>query len=558
MEYTLGIDFGSASVRALVLNMSTGQVESIASKSYSKGQNGVIIDRQNAHLARQYPLDYIESMTEAVTVALSEFQKNGKELSAIQGIGIDATGSTPIPITKAVKPLSELPEFKENINALAWMWKDHTAFKEAQQITELAQNIRPNYLDTIGGAYSSEWYWAKLLHCLNIDPELFRASYTWVEFGDFIPAVLAGIKNADQIKRNKCAAGHKGLYNESWGGFADEEFLGELSPELTRIRKTLPNKAFPISDVAGELSDEWAGKFGLQVGIPIAMGILDAHAGAIGSGIKKGSLIKIIGTSSCDLAIQPLDELAGSVQGVAGVAVESVLPGYCGIEAGQSAVGDIFNWFVSQVLGKEGNAQIELTEAAKNLVSGESGLLALDWNNGNRNVLTDVQLSGLVLGQSLQTKDYEIYRALIESTAFGAKRIIDQMESQGVTIDEVICCGGISQKNELFMQIYADIIGKPMKVAANEETVALGAAMMGAYVALLKANKHTSYEELQLKCCQVKEKVYFPEESAVATYSRLYELYKDLHDSFGVEGTTQSLFHIMKELIAIKTNTLKS
>jgi len=284
------------------------------------------------------------------------------------------------------------------------------------------------------------------------------------------------------------------------------------------------------------------------------MGILDAHAGAVGSGIKDGSLVKIIGTSTCDLVLGDLHTGNSNIQGVASVATESVLPNYYGIEAGQSAVGDILNWFINNVLDNK-KSHAELTEAAEKLQPGKSGLLALDWNNGNRSILSDSMLSGLILGQTLQTKDFEIYRALIEATAFGALRIIEDMERQGVVINEVVNCGGITHKNDLFMQIYADVINKPMKVAAIDETVALGAGLMGAYAALKEQGKEVSYNDLQDKSCSVMEKIYIPNKEAVTVYEQIYKNYKLLHDSFGIKGTKIELFSVMKDLIKIKNTS---
>jgi len=333
----------------------------------------------------------------------------------------------------------------------------------------------------------------------------------------------------------------------------DKEFLSELNPDLARVADTLPEEAQSIEDTMGGLSLEWAEKFGLTAGIPVAMGILDAHAGAIGSGIKDGSLVKIIGTSTCDLVLGEMDMKNPDVKGVAGVAAHSVLPGFYGIEAGQSAVGDILNWYMSNVLDNS-KTHKELTEKAAELKPGQTGLVALDWNNGNRSVLMNPMLTGLILGQTLQTKDFEIYRALIEATAFGALRIVEELESQDVVIDDVVNCGGIAQKNELFMQIYADVINKPMKVAAIDETVALGAALMGAYAAYKKEGIAVTYNQLQDKSCTLRERVYTPDADAVKVYREIYEKYKLLHDSFGVEGTKVQLSEIMKDLMEIKNS----
>ncbi len=550
-KVTIGIDFGSASVRVLTLELKTGNVLTSVVQPYSKGENGVFLNPQNHNLARQSATDFVHSMEVALQKAKVENEKQGIKMQSVVGIGVDATGSTPLPITQNLQPLSELLQFKENLNAYAWMWKDHTAHKEAQAITELIKKIRPQYLEKIGGAYSSEWFWAKILHCRNIDKNVFDNAYTWVEFSDFIPAVLAGVTEASKLKRNTCAAGHKGLYNEDWGGFPELEFVNILHPDLVKISKTLPQNAFSIEQTSGALCAEWAVKTGMQEGVPIAMGILDAHAGAIGSGIKKGSLVKIIGTSTCDLVLADLQSRNSNIKGVASVAKESVLPNYIGIEAGQAAVGDVLNWYVNNVLNNSKTHQ-ELTLKAEKLIAGESGLLALDWNNGNRSILADPTLSGLIVGQSLQTKDFEIYRALIEATAFGAKVIIEDMERQGVVINEVVNCGGITHKNALFMQIYADIINKPMKVAATDETVALGAALMGSYIAYKAEGKTVSYNKLQAQSCSIKEHVFKPNSTNVNIYNKLYKLYLKLHDAFGKEGETVNMFNIMKKLIALK------
>ncbi len=550
---SLGIDFGSSSVRVLTLEIESGKVLNSVEQPYAGGVDGVYVSKKESLLARQSPMDYIKSLEIALGKSKKENEASGISMAAVAGIGVDATGSTPIPVAQDMTPLAELDEFKDNLNAYAWMWKDHTGYKEADELTEIMGKIRPEYLGTIGGVYSSEWYWAKVWHCLNADKKVFDAAYTWIEFSDFIPALLTGVKDAGAVKRNICAAGHKGLYSIRWGGFPDKEFLRELNPDLARVADTLPKEAQSIEDSMGELSPEWAEKFGLTAGIPVAMGILDAHAGAIGSGIKDGSLVKIIGTSSCDLVLGEMDMKNPDVQGVAGVAAHSVLPGFYGIEAGQSAVGDILNWYISNVLDNS-KTHKELTDKAAELKPGQTGLVALDWNNGNRSVLMNPMLTGLILGQTLQTKDFEIYRALIEATAFGALRIVEELESQDVVIDDVVNCGGIAQKNELFMQIYADVINKPMKVAAIDETVALGAALMGAYAAYKKEGVTVTYNELQDKSCLIKERVFTPDAAAAKVYREIYEKYKLLHDSFGVEGTKVQLSEIMKDLMEIKNS----
>ncbi|TKG93452.1 ribulokinase [Puteibacter caeruleilacunae] len=550
---SLGIDFGSNAVRALFLNVRDGKTIASASCTYQRGNKGVF--SENHHMARQHPQDYLDSMTVAITEAISKLKDQGYSAKDVQGIGVDATGSTPIPVKSDLTPLANLEAFSNNLNAYAWMWKDHTSASEADEITTKAQELRPQYLTKCGGAYSSEWFWAKLLHCARTDKSVFDEADSWLEFSDFVPAVLAGIKEVSQVKRNKCAAGHKAFYHSSWNGFPDKEFLSALDKDLVKIADTMGQQAYSIDEQAGLLSEDWATRLGLSAGIPVAVGALDAHIGALGSGVGEGTLVKIIGTSSCDIMVSPMDKNVPDIPGVAGIAEESVVPNNLGIEAGQSAVGDILNWFVSELLCKDGSAHVELTEKASALAVGQTGLLALDWNNGNRNVLTDPNLSGLLIGQSLFTKDFEIYRALIEATAFGARRIIEQMEQYGVEIEKVINCGGISQKNALFMQIYADVINKPMLIADNEEAVALGAAIFAAKGALESNGESYSLEALQEKACTVKEKIFTPIAENVDTYNKLYELYKQLHDSFGVKDQKQDLYGIMKTLIELKNSS---
>lgn len=546
-KIVLGIDFGSTAVRVITMELESGKVLNSEAQTYEEGNNGVFTSNSDRLLARQSAADYVASMKKALAKTKTKNKVLGLKMSDITGIGVDATGSTPLPITKELKPLSTLKQFRDNLNAYSWMWKDHTSHKEADFITKTIMKQRPQYLDKIGGAYSSEWFWSKILHCRNVDKKVFDTAYTWLELSDFIPAVLSGLTDANQVKRNICAAGHKGLYSIEWGGFPDKEFIKALHPDLLKILDTLPEKTFSIEHNSGVLSKEWADEFGMTAGIPIAMGILDAHAGGIGSGIKEGSLVKIIGTSTCDLVLGDLASDNSNIQGVASVATESILPNYYGIEAGQSAVGDVLDWFIKEVL-KNTKSHDELTKEAAALKVGSSGLIALDWNNGNRCILSDPMLSGLIMGQSLQTKDFEIYRALIESTAFGAKVIIEDMERQGVVINEVVNCGGITHKNPLFMQIYADIINKPMKVAAIDETVALGAALMGAHAAYMVAGKPISYNELQAKSCKILDHIYQPNPTNAAIYKKLYTIYKKLHDAFGIKGTNINLYSVMKEL----------
>lgn len=551
MEYTLGLDFGTSSGRACILDVLSGQMIATAFCEYKGGVAGTYVDENDPLVARQSPMEYMRALEVSVKETIASFIAQGHSVNDIIGIGVDATGSTPIPVKENMQPLAALPEFKDNLNAYAWLWKDHTAVEEALKITKKAEKNRPEYLAKCGGAYSSEWFWSKIWHCLNVDPEVFSAAHSWIEQSDYIPAILAGIDDVKKVKRNVCAAGHKAMYADSWGGLPDKEFLGSLNPALARLRDRLYDTAYTFDEILGHLSTEWAERLGIPQGIPIAVGALDAHVGAIGAGVGHGKFVKIIGTSTCDIMAFPLDKAPKDFAGVAGIVKGSVLPGHIGIEAGQAAVGDLLNWWVQHVLQKDASYHSGLTKKASLLKAGESGLLSLDWNNGNRNILGDQQLSGLIVGQTLATTDYEIYRALIEATAFGALKIVRLVESQGIEIKEVIVTGGIGHKNELFMQIYADVLGYPVKLVENPQTVAVGAAIMGAIAVKNGTTGFTSIEEAVERLSVISERTYVPEEQERVTYERLFELYGKLHGSFG-ENRTDSLYHIMKDLIALR------
>jgi L-ribulokinase len=555
--YSLGLDFGTNSVRTLILNLVTGEETASAEARYPSGEEGILTVVSDHHLARQNPGDYKDSLEKVVPEVIEKAKEDKKfKAERIVGIGVDTTGSSPLPVDENCVPLAFQKQFKSNLEAQLWLWKDHTSAEEAQKITELAGEHRPQYLKKYGGSYSSEWFFSKIWHCLNTDPEVFYAAHTWLEFADYIPALLAGIKDPKEIKRSVCSAGHKGMYNESWGGLPDKDFLSLLHPDMGALRNRLFNKAYTSDIPAGNLSPEWSKRLGLFPGIPVSVGALDAHLGAVGSGAKEGVLVKIIGTSTCDIMVSPGKKGFHDIPGVSGIVDGSVVPGYFGIEAGQSAVGDIFNWFVSQVCRHDSGYHKELSEKASQLRPGQSGLLALDWNNGNRSILVDPKLTGLIVGQTIHTTQEEIYRALIEATAFGALVIIKRMEEYGVKIEKVINCGGIAEKNPLAMQIYADVLGRPMEISSSSQTCALGASIMGAVAAGEKKSGFKTTEEVQAKVCRVKEEKYIPREKKHKVYQKLFKLYCRLHDSFGVQGSKDDLYPVMKELLKIKNTYL--
>ena len=437
--------------------------------------------------------------------------------------------------------------WKDNPAAHAWLWKDHTGAAEADKITALAAEHRPEYLAKCGNTYSSEWFWSKLWHCLNSAPEVFDAAYSWIELADYIPAVLAGVSKPEDAVRGVCAAGHKAMYCAEWGGLPDKEFLALLDPKLSDLRGRLFDKAYDAATAAGALSGGWAAKLGLNTGIPIAIGAFDAHYGAGGAGVAPGVLVKIIGTSTCDCTVSEAGRAVADIPGICGIVDGSILPGCFGIEAGQSAVGDIFKWFVEGVCGSA-TLHEKLTAEAQTLKPGQSGLLALDWNNGNRTVLVDPRLTGLLVGQTLHTTPAEIYRALIEATAFGARAIIERIREYGVPTERIVCCGGIAEKNPMLMQIYADVTGCTMQVSASSQTCALGAALAAAVL----AGEHQDFAAAQAKMTSVKPEQYTPDPAARVVYGKLYVLYRALHDGFGGVEEKTALGKMMKDLLAVK------
>jgi len=550
--FTIGLDYGTQSVRALVVEVETGVEVGTGVFPYPSGTNGTYVDPERPNLARQSPQDYLDGLEASVEAALADAKDHDDfRPEAVVGLGVDTTGSTPIPVDETGVPLALDERFEDHLAAKAWLWKDHTGHAEAEEITETAQDLRPEYLAKCGGTYSSEWYWSKLLHCRRVAPKVFEAAYTWVEHADWMPAVLTGTDHPDDLKRGVCAAGHKAMYNDEWGGYPDEEFLADLDEGLVDVRRTLPDEAHNASEPAGRLTDEWAERLGLPADIPVAVGAFDAHLGAVGAGIEPGTLVKIIGTSTCDLMLAPMDRDLPDIPGLCGIVPESVLPGYYGLEAGQSAVGDIFNWFVDRVK-PDGMGHDELTERACVLEPGESGLLALDWHNGNRTVLVDQRLTGGVLGETLHTTPAELYRAYVEATAFGARVIMERFEEYDVSVDRIINCGGISVKNRMVMQIYADVLGRPQRISRSAQTPALGSAIAGSVVAGAKGGGHATFDDGIDAMTGTKDTVFEPIPEHQDIYDRLYRLYRRVHDAFGVEGTEDDLYDVMKRLFDIR------
>ena len=537
-RYTIGYDYGTNSVRALAVDIDTGEEVATAVFNYPSGKAGLFLSNIDPLLTRQNPADYITGFVTTTRDILKSIA--GEQ---VIGLGFDTTGSSPMPIDKSGTPICQLPGFANDLDSYVWIWKDHTAHDEAVEITQLSQKMGLPYMAKYGGKYSSEWFWSKILHCARTSPLVFEQAYSWAEICDWIPAFLSGNQAPDRMKRSVCAAAHKAIYAEEWGGLPSEEFLAKLDPRLKTLRLRLYHEVYTSDKIAGYLTPEFAQATGLPPEIPLAVGAFDAHLGAVASCVAPNVLVKIMGTSTCDCMVHPLNDPLPDIPGLCGIVKESILPGYYGLEAGQSAVGDIFNWVshFSQV------SHEKLTQGASKLQPGQSGLMLLDWHNGNRTVLVDQLLTGVTIGQTLATTPADLYRAAIEATAFGSLKIIDRMEEYGAKVDQVVACGGIAEKSTLAMQIYADVFNRPVWIAASSQTCALGSAI----VASVAAQAFPSIEKAQAQLARLRPKPYVPNPEAVETYKQLYKIYLNLHDAFGL-GEPIDLGETMKSLIAIR------
>ncbi len=551
-RYALGVDYGTNSCRALVVDVATGEELADSVFAYPSGREGILLDPSDPNLARQRPLDYLRSFTESVRQVLAKAGRAADfDPRQLVGIGVDTTGSTPIPVDRDGVALAERDEFGDHPAAQAWLWKDHTGTHEALEITDLARRMGRPYLARCGNVYSSEWFWSKILHCARSAPEVFDAAWSWVECCDFIPAWLTGNRSPGRMARSVCAAGHKAMYAESWGGLPDKEFLGALDPRLAELCERLYDRAVPSDHEAGRLVEPIAREVGLPAGLPVAVGAIDAHMGAVGSGVRPGRLVKVLGTSTCDMAVAPAEARLADIPGICGMVPGSIVPGLWGVEAGQSAVGDIFDWFVrrlapAEFAGPDGHGR--LSDAAAELQPGASGLLALDWNNGNRCVLVDARLTGLLLGQTVHTTAPEVYRALVEATGFGGRMILERLAEYGVGVDEVVTCGGIATRSELVLQLYADILNRPIKRSRSAQSCALGAALFGAVV----GGAYDSVPEAQDRMTGTEDTEFRPRPEATTVYDELFGHYRTLHDAFGTQEYRGRLDHVMKNLIALR------
>ncbi|TSD62291.1 ribulokinase [Inquilinus sp. KBS0705] len=517
-QFVIGIDYGSDSVRSVIVNALNGQEIASSVFNYPRWRDGLYCDPSKNQF-RQHPLDYIEGLENTIKDCIAS--AGGPAIAkAIKGISVDTTGSTPVAVDQTGTPLALLPQFKTNPNAMFVLWKDHTAIKEAAEINEHATKFDTNYLKYVGGIYSSEWFWAKLLHTVRVDSEVNDALHSWVEHCDWIPFLLTGGNNAKDIKRGRCSAGHKALWAEEFDGLPPDEFFSSLDPILTGITQKLYTDTYTADQAAGNLSTEWAERLGLSTDVVVGTGAFDAHMGAVGGQIEPYYLSKVMGTSTCDILVAPNKDVEGKlVKGICGQVNGSVIPGMAGLEAGQSAFGDTYAWFknliswpvnnllsqataidkaTAEALKEELSELIipELSRQAALLPVDEQSELAIDWFNGRRTPDADQALKGVINGLNLGSDAPRVFRALAEATCFGAKSIVDRFISEGIPVKGIIGIGGVAKKSPYIMQMMADVLGMPIRIHQFKHTCALGAAMFAAVVAGIHPNVEAAMQAM--------------------------------------------------------------
>lgn len=537
-HYVIGIDFGSDSVRCLVVDTADGAAVASAVVAYPRWKEGLYCaPARNQY--RQHPLDYTESLERCIREALSACPASVTR--QIRGISFDTTASTPVLTDREGTPLSLLPEFAEHPDAMFILWKDHTAVAESDEINALAKRWKIDYTRYSGGSYSCEWAWAKMLHALRHAPELREKAYSWVEHCDWISGLLTGNTRPETMARSRCVAGHKAMWHESWGGLPSAEFFEAVDPLYNCFRGHLYTHTATADECVGRLSEEWARRLGLEAGIAVGVGAIDCHFGAVGAGIRPGTLVKVMGTSTCDIAVATYDELGDkAVHGICGQVDGSVLPGLIGLEAGQSAFGDIYAWFrrvlawpLRQLCPErsdlEGEILNRLTEEAQRLPVTEEDPVALDWHNGRRTPDLDPRMRGAIEGLTLATSAPALFKSLVEATAFGSRAINERFREEGVAINEVIAIGGIARKSPFVMQTMADITGTKIRVLDSDQACALGAAMFAAVVAGLYPDIAAAQQAMKPGFSAE----YTPDPQRQAIYDKLYERYRAF-------GATQS------------------
>jgi len=545
-QFVIGVDYGTDSVRSVIINARNGEEMASSVYNYPRWQKGLYCDAPNNQF-RQHPLDYIEGLE--ITIKDCIKTAGGATVASnIKGLSVDTTGSTPVAVDKTGTPLALTAAFTENPNAMFVLWKDHTAVKEAAEINEHATKFSVNYLKYVGGVYSSEWFWAKLLHVLRVDENVRKATHSWVEHCDWIPFLLTGGKNANDIKRGRCSAGHKALWAEEFGGLPPDAFFATQDPVLKGFTSKLFTDTYTADQAAGKLSVEWAQRLGLSTGVIVGTGAFDAHMGAVGGQIEPYHLSKVMGTSTCDILVAPVNEMKDKlVRGICGQVNGSVIPGMIGLEAGQSAFGDTYAWFknivcwpMDKLLGQssiiDGRTaealKLELSELIIPELSRQAALLsidedselAIDWFNGRRTPDADQSLKGAITGLGLGSDAPRVFKALAEATCFGAKSIVERFVSEGIPVKGLIGIGGVAKKSPFVMQMMADILGMPIRIHQFKHTCALGAAMFAAVVAGI----YPTVEEAMAAMGRGFDVEYYPNAQYQEVYKRRYKQYNSL------------------------------
>ena len=543
-SYVIGVDYGSDSVRSIIVDATNGTEIASSVFYYPRWKKGLYCNAAENQF-RQHPLDYIEGLETTIKDCLA---KAGNAVAAnVKAISVDTTGSTPVAVDKTGTPLALTAGFEENPNAMFVLWKDHTATGEAAEINAHATKYPVNYLQYVGGIYSSEWFWAKLLRILRADETVRTACYSWVEHCDWIPFLLTGGNDATQMKRGVCSAGHKALWATEFGGLPPSTFFKELDPLLDGFTERLFTETYTADKAAGTISQEWANRLGLPADVVIGVGAFDAHMGAVGGQIEPYHLSKVMGTSTCDMLVAPMEEVEGTlVKGICGQVPGSVIPGMMGMEAGQSAFGDTYAWFkqilewplqflsasaivdsaTAETLKEELSAKIikELSAAAEKLPLKVSDEIAVDWLNGRRTPDANQEVKAAISGLNLGTDAPRIFRALVEATCFGAKAIVDRFLQEGVPVKGLIGLGGVARKAPYIMQVMADVMNMPIRIHRSEQTCAAGAAMFAATAAGL----YTKVEDAIAAMGQGFDMEYHPNPERVSLYAKRYEKYKAL------------------------------
>jgi L-ribulokinase len=537
-SYVIGVDYGTDSVRSVLVDAANGTEVSSSVFFYSRWKAGRYCNA-SINQFRQHPLDYIEGLEATIKDCLRKAGDKQAITQHIKAISVDTTGSTPVAVDKTGTPLALLPGFENNPNAMFVLWKDHTATKEAAEINAHAKNFTTNYLQFVGGIYSSEWFWAKLLHVLREDQQVRDACYSWVEHCDWIPFLLTGGSDVHRLKRGVCSAGHKALWAKEFGGLPPNDFFSSLDPLLNCFSSRLFTETYCADQPAGVISEQWAEKLGLPTDLVVGVGAFDAHMGAVGGQIEPYYLSKVMGTSTCDMLVAPLDEVRGTlVQGICGQVPGSIIPGMLGLEAGQSAFGDVYAWFknllswpLDRLYDDEKRKQDvidklidALSAEAGKLPLHESDELAVDWLNGRRTPDANQLLKAAVINLNLASDAPRIFKALVEATCFGAKAIADRFTEQGISVKGLIGLGGVAKKSAYIMQVMADVMNMPIRIHKSEHTCAMGAAMFAATAAGIYGNVEKAMKAMGHGF----DKEYYPRRENIEHYNKRYQQYKKL------------------------------